>query len=85
MVQMNLFAGRNKVTNLENRHVDTRQRGKGRGARTGRVALTYIYCVCVCACVSQSCSTLCNPVNCRGKNTEVGAIPFSKGSSQPRD
>ena len=41
MVQMNLFAGRNKVTNLENRHVDTQQRGKGRGVQTGRAALTY--------------------------------------------
>ena len=41
MVQMNLFAGRNKVTNLENRHVDTQQRGTGRGVQTGRAALTY--------------------------------------------
>ena len=44
MVQMNLFAGRNKVTNLENRHVDTQQRGKGRGVQTGRAALIHIHC-----------------------------------------
>lgn len=52
MVQMNLFTGRNKVTNLENRHKDTAER-EGEGGNWER-ALTYIYCVCVCACVSQS-------------------------------
>ena len=46
--------------------------------------------------VTQSCLTLCDPMDCSlpgssvhgilpGKNTGVVAIPFSKGSSQPRD
>ena len=46
--------------------------------------------------VSQSCPTLCNPVNCslagssvhgifRARVLERVAISFSRGSSQPRD
>ena len=46
--------------------------------------------------VAQSCVTLCNPVDCGlpgssvhgdspGKNTGVGCMPSSRGSSQPRD
>ena len=41
--------------------------------------------------VTLSCPTLCDRANCLwnspGKNTGVGwvAIPFSRGSSQPRD
>ena len=43
--------------------------------------------------VSQSCLTLCNPMdytvygnwNSPGQNTGVGSLPFSRGSSQPRD
>ena len=41
---------------------------------------------------SQSCPTLCEPMDCLlhpwdfpGKNTGVGCISFSRGSSQPRD
>ena len=50
-------------------------------------------CVCVCA---QSCLSLCGPVDCsqpgsslhrifQARILEWGAIPYSKGSSQPRD
>ena len=48
------------------------------------------------ALVTQSCTVLCNSMdynplgssvqwNSPGKNTAVGTIPFSRGSSQPRD
>ena len=41
-------------------------------------------------CYAQSCSTLCDPLDCSswnspGKNTGTGAISFSRGSSQPRE
>ena len=55
-------------------------------------------CVCVCVCVKplQSCLTLCDPMDCclpgssvhgilQARILEWDAIPFSKGSSQPRD
>ena len=56
-------------------------------------------CVCVYVCVSecaQSCLSLCSPVDCSQPGSSVhgifqvrilewGAIPFSKGSSKPRD
>ena len=39
--------------------------------------------------VAQSCPTLCNPMDCiwimKARITEWAAIPFSRGSSQPRD
>ena len=53
--------------------------------------------VCVCVCVvAQSCPTLCNPMDCSPPGSSVHgilqeslvqwvAIPFSKGSSRPRD
>ena len=51
-------------------------------------------CVCVYL-VAQSCPSLCVPMDCDqpgpspwnfpGKNTGVGCISFSRGSSQPRD
>ena len=55
----------------------------------------YSDCVCVCLVV-QSCLTLCDPVNCSPPSSSVhgilqarilewGAIPFSRGSSQPKD
>ena len=48
-----------------------------------------------CVCVSQSCPTLCNPMDCspagssvhgilQARKLEWVAIPFSRGSSQPR-
>ena len=48
------------------------------------------------ALVVQSCSTLCNPMDCSSPGSSVHeilkvrilewvAIPFSRGSSQPRD
>ena len=49
---------------------------------------------CMQAKSHQSCPTFCNPMDCSlarvpwdfpGKNTGVGYIPFSRGSSQPRD
>ena len=59
-------------------------------------------CVCVCACVSvcllvtQSCQTLCDPMDCSPPGSSVHrifqarilewvAIPFSEGVSWPRD
>ena len=53
-------------------------------------------CVCVCVLVIQSCLTLCNPMNyappdfsvhgiLQARILEWIAIPFSRGSSQPRD
>ena len=55
-------------------------------------------CVCVCACVLviQSCPTLCKPMDCnlpgssiygilQARILEWFAIPFSRGSSRPRD
>ena len=60
----------------------------------------YIYvsvhvCVCVCVLDTQSCSTLCNPMDCisrgfsvcgipRARIPKYIAIPFSRGSSRPR-
>ena len=56
----------------------------------------YIYSVCVCVCVcvcvlvTQSCSTLCHPMNCSPPGIfqagilERVATTFSRGSSQPR-
>ena len=52
--------------------------------------------VCVCVLVTQLCPTLCNPMDCTLPGSSVhgilqarilkgGAIPFSRGSSQPRD
>ena len=57
---------------------------------------TFSVCVCVCARVSQSCPTLCDPMDCSPPHSSIQgilqarilewvAIPFSKGSSQPRD
>ena len=53
-------------------------------------------CVCVCVLVAQSCPTLCNPLDCippgspvhgilQARILEWVAMPFSRGSSQPRD
>ena len=50
----------------------------------------------LCVCVTQLCPTLCNPLDCSPPGSSVheilqarilewGAIPFSTGSSQPRD
>ena len=56
----------------------------------------YILHMCMCAKSLQSCLTLCNPMDCSSPGSSVhgilharkldwAAIPFSKGSSQPRD
>ena len=53
-------------------------------------------CVCVFVCVSHSVATLCNPINCSPLGSSVHgilqarvlewvAMPFSRGSSQPKD
>ena len=53
-------------------------------------------CVCVCVLVAQSCPTLCDSMDCSSPGPSVQgilqerilewlAIPFSRGSSQPRD
>ena len=52
--------------------------------------------VCVCVLVAQSCPTLCDPMGCSPPASSVHgilqarilewiAIPFSRGSSRPRD
>ena len=54
------------------------------------------YNICVCVLVTQLCLTLCDPMDCsspgssvlrifQGRILEWVAIPFSKGSSLPRD
>ena len=51
---------------------------------------------CVCVLVAQLCLTFCNPMDCsslgssvydifQARTLEGVAIPFSRGSSQPRD
>ena len=64
-----------------------------------RLFLYSSLCVCVCVCVcmlfSQSCPILCSPMDCSPPGSSVHwilqtilewvAIPFSRGSSQPRD
>ena len=53
-------------------------------------------CVYVCVLVTQLCLILCDPIGCSPKRSSVHgilqarilewvAIPFSRGSSQPRD
>ena len=53
-------------------------------------------CITVCVLVAQSCPTVCNPMDCstpsfsahgllRARILEWVAIPFSRGSSLPRD
>ena len=53
-------------------------------------------CVCVCVLVAQLCLTLCNSMDCSLPGLSVhgilqagilewGAVPFSRGSSQPRN
>ena len=52
-------------------------------------------CVCVCVLVAQSCLTLCDSMDCsppdsvhrilQARILEWVPIPFSRGSSQPRD
>ena len=61
------------------------------------IVICVCVCVCVCVCeVTQSCPTLCDPVDCSPPGSSVHgilqarilewvAISFSKGSSQPRD
>ena len=65
---------------------------------TGRLGLTRIPLMCVHACVlvAQPCPTLCDPMDCspsgssvhgilQARTLEWVAIPFSRGSSRPRD
>ena len=58
------------------------------------VCLCVYVCVCLCVCMSmkvkvtQSCPTLCNPMDygvLQARILEWVAIPFSRGSSQSRD
>ena len=61
------------------------------------MAFKQIVCVCVCVLVdAQSCLTLCDPMDYSPPRSSVHgipqarilewvAMPFSKGSSQPRD
>ena len=53
-------------------------------------------CVCVCVLVAQFCLILCDPMDCGSSGSSVHgilqprrlewlAIPFSRGTSQPRD
>ena len=58
--------------------------------------VTIITLLCVCVLVTQSCPTLCNPMDCRPPGSSVHgilqarilewvAMPSSRGSSPPRD
>ena len=60
------------------------------------ISLCMCVCVCVCVLVTQSCLTLCDPVDCSPPGSSVHgilqarilewvAISSSMGSSQPRD
>ena len=62
----------------------------------GSGILCVCVCVCVCVLVTQSCPTLCNPMDCslpgssvheifQARILEWVAISFSRGSSQPKD
>ena len=69
--------------------------------RKSNVLISSTICVCVCVCVSymlvtQSCPTLCNPMDCNSPDFSVHgnfqarilewvAIPFSRRSPRPRD
>ena len=63
----------------------------GQGQAGGRWRFTVICSVVVL--VTQSCPTLCNPMDCSlpgsrdfpGQKTGVGSVHFSKGSSQLKD
>ena len=57
---------------------------------------SHLLIACVCVLVAQSCLTLCDPMNCslpgfpvrgilQARILEWTAIPFSRGSSPPRD
>ena len=70
---------------------------KSQGLKTpGRISLISKQMFCVCVLVTQSCLTLCNPMDCSPPGSSVHgilqerilewvAIPFSRGSSWPRD
>ena len=62
----------------------------------GRSRVCVCVCVCVCVLVTQSCPTLCNPMDCSWPGSSVHgilqarivewvAMPSSRGSSQPGD
>ena len=79
-------------------HLHVRSTTAGPGSRSRLhphcpVLSTVIVCCCL---VAQSCPTLCDPMNCsppgssvhrilQARRLEWGAIPFSRGSSQPRN
>ena len=59
-------------------------------------ARNYFTCCCCCCLFTKWCPTLCHPMDCslpgssvngisQARILEWGAIPFSRGSSQPRD
>ena len=69
-----------------------------RNKETDLIVLKFPFTSIVCKCVSitQSCPTLCNPLDCSPPGSSVHgvlqarilawvAIPFSRGSSQPED
>ena len=64
--------------------------------QSGMCSYTYMLYTRHVKCISLSCPTLCDPMDCSppgflcpwdspGKNTGVGCISSSRGSSQPRD
>ena len=66
-------------------------------SKTSTPKMNELLCfLCVCVLVARSCPTLCDPTNCRppgfsvhgilqARTLEWIAIPFSRGSSWPRD
>ena len=70
-------------------------KGEERGGRAEKAALIYIRVRCVCP-VTQSCPTLCDPMDCRPPGLSVYGVlqarvvewvptSSSRGSSRPRD
>ena len=71
--------------------MDLTRQGKERVGQIEKEALTYM-----CVLVAKLCLTLCDPVDCSPPGSSVHgilqanllewvAVPFSRGSSRPRD
>ena len=71
--------------------LDGHEFGKAPGVGDGQGGLVCCSLVVVVVKVTQSCQTLCNPMDCtvhgilQARIPEWVAFPFSRGSSQPRD
>ena len=86
--QITYLQGRNRDADVDNRHVDTRR--KRQMGWIWRVALAYTHCVCMLSHSVVS-NYLCGLPGSsvhgilQARMLEWLAMPFSRGSSQPRD